>query len=106
MTKQVLKDFKKVCKNEKLLFDLKLYYAELGTEFTQVYGDIDEPFYDAVCDAFCDVVQEVSKSEELFNEWKERIENLVDNSGGIGWGFSDYIREQYGQIPWVEFEED
>ena len=60
MAKKVLSDFKKVCQNIELIAELKLYFVECGTEFTNMYGDIDGSFYNVVCDMFYDVIKIVS----------------------------------------------
>jgi iron only hydrogenase large subunit-like protein len=36
--------FKKLYQDEKLSIDLMLYYVEMGVEFTNAYGDINESF--------------------------------------------------------------
>jgi len=95
MEKGVISDFKKVCQDAEMLLELKLYFAECGTEFTNMYGDIDERFYDSVCDTFHDVVVAVTEEEELFEKWDNRISRIVHDSGGIGWGFHDYLVEEY-----------
>ena len=100
--KRVVSDFKKVCQDTELIIELKLCFAEYGTEFTNMYGDIDERFYNAVCDAFGDVIEAVSKDRELFDKWYDRLSSIVDDSDGIGWGFHDYLVEEYYGIPWIE----
>ena len=42
--KAVLSGFKKTVKNKENYFDLELYYIELGTAYTNEYGDINEAF--------------------------------------------------------------
>lgn len=103
--KGVISDFKKVCQDTQLITVLKLCFAEYGTEFTNMFGDIDECFYNAVCSAFHDVVEAVTKDRELFDKWNSKLRELVYDSDGSGWGFHDYLEEEYNGIPWVEEEE-
>ena len=102
MAKKVLYDFKKICQNIELISELKLYFVECGIEFTNTYGDINERYYNVVCDVFYDVIESVSNDKKLFEKWKDRLVNIVQESGGIGWGFHDYLVEEYYGIPWVE----
>jgi len=98
--KGVISDFKKVCQNLELITELKLYYVECGVEFTNMYGDIDERFYDSVFGVFCDVVAVVSKNRELFDKWNHRLVKIIRDSDCVGWGFHDSIVEEYNSIPW------
>jgi len=100
--KGIVTDFNKVCQDTELITELKLCFAEYGMEFTNMYGDIDERFYNAVCNAFHDVIEVVAKDRELFDKWNSRLNSIVHDSDGIGWGFHDYLVEKYYGIPWVE----
>jgi len=100
--KKVLSDYKKVCSDIELVSELKLYFVECGTDFTNTYGDIDERFYNAVCDVFHDVTEIVSDEKTLFEKWKDRLAAVVRETDGIGWGFHDYLVQEYHSIPWVE----
>lgn len=102
MAKKVLAEFKKVCRNIELVSELKLYFVECGTKFTNMYGDIDERFYNVVCDIYHDVIESVSGDKILFQKWNDRLVNIVQESDGIGWGFHDYLVEKYYGIPWGE----
>lgn len=102
--KRVVSDFKKVCQDMELIMELELTFAEYGTKFTNIYGDIDTPFYNAVCAAFHDVIKAVSKDKKLFDKWNSRLRGIVDDSAGIGWGFHDYLVIEYINIPWIEDE--
>lgn len=101
MAKKVISDFKKIMQHKELVTELKLYFAECGTEYTNMYGDIDERFYNSICSAFHDVIEIVSDNESLFEKWNDRLIEIVHNSDGIGWGFHDYLEEEYYGIPWM-----
>ena len=106
MAKGVVSDFKKICQNIELISELKLYFVECGTEFTNMFGDIDERFYNMVGDAFHDVVKIVSQDKKLFEKWSSRLIAVVQESDGIGWGFHDYLASEYYSIPWEEETEE
>ena len=104
--KSVLTEFRKICQKEELLLDLKLYYVECGTEFTNTYGDIDMKFYNSLCSVYHGVTEAVSNcpTDQLYRRFGEMLERLVSDSDGIGWGFHDFIEQEYYEIPWVEEE--
>lgn len=104
--RMVLSDFSDVCVGDdgRWYGDLALYFAECATDFTMCYGDIDEGFYDALGDAYHDAVIIASGDEQLYQLWKNRLETILHDFSGFGWGMDDYIVGEYYSIPWVEEE--
>lgn len=102
--KQVLSEFADICVNDngKWYGDLALYFAECATDFTMSYGDIDEDFYDALGDAYHDAIVAASEDEELYKLWKDRLESILRDFAGFGWGMEEYICEEYYSIPWLQ----
>ena len=100
----VLSDFADVCMgdNGRWYGDLALYFAECATDFTMSYGDIDEDFYDALGDAYHDAVVIASGEEQLYKLWKERLEYILHEFSGFGWGMEDFIAGEYYSLPWIE----
>lgn len=104
--KSVLTEFKRICKKEEFLLDLQLYYVECGTEFTNSFGDIDMKFYDSLCSVYHGVTVAIANcpTDQLYQRFGERLKCLLCNSDGIGWGFHDYLVQEYYSIPWVREE--
>lgn len=80
--------------------DLMLYFVEMGTQFTDQYGDIDEPFYEGLelmLDDFCGLLL---ANPQLYEEGDlaRRVERLERDAGGMGWGYGDYVTEQVDKI--------
>lgn len=100
----VLSDFADVCigDNGRWYGDLALYFAECATDFTMGYGDIDEDFYDALGDAYHDAVVIASGEKQLYKLWKERLEYILHEFSGFGWGMEDFIAGEYYSLPWIE----
>ncbi len=100
----VLSEFADVCVNDngKWYGDLALYFAECATDFTMSFGDIDEDFYDILGDAYHDAVVAASNNEELYKLWKDRLEGVLQDFAGFGWGMDDYISGEYYSIPWAK----
>lgn len=101
---KVLSDFADLCVGDdgRWYGDLALYFAECATDFTMSFGDMDEDFYDALGDAYHDAVVVASGDEKLYQLWKERLETIVHEFFGFGWGMEEYITDEYYAIPWVK----
>lgn len=104
--KKVISDFKKLCSNQKIVIDLMIYYVEMGVEFTNTYGDIDEDFYNSVEGMYEVVVNDINKSKDskIFRIYGDRLTSVIDNTRGIGWGFHDGLKFIYAGIKWLDLE--
>jgi hypothetical protein len=74
--------------------DLMLTHVELGTNFTNDFGDIDEPFYQALVNMLNKSIELMLKNPEasrLYSLFQPRYERLRKDSGQIGWGFGDEV---------------
>jgi len=103
---RVMDDFSDACVGDtgRWYGDLALYFAECATEFTLCCGDIDEEFYDALGDAYHDAVVIASGDEQLYLLWKERLESILHEFSGFGWGMEEFIADEYYSIPWIKEE--
>lgn len=99
--KAILSEFSVICKDTKWYGDLALYYAQCATEFTMMYGDMNEKFYDALADAYENAIMFACEDEELYNQWKDRLEYVYDSFSGIDCEMDEFFVEQYYSIPWV-----
>jgi len=88
--KQAISDFKKLGPSLDLLGDLMLFYVETGVKFTNDYGDVDEAYYRSLAKAFTDALTLIKKENQL-DRFEIRVEKIIDDTSGIGWGFHDYL---------------
>ena len=95
--KKATSDFSKLGVSGEYLAELYLHLAEIGTEFTQTFGDIDERFYLTIENAFYEGLQ-VMQNEGILDKFRDRIDQLETNAQGIGWGFSDTMTSIYWQF--------
>lgn len=95
--KAVLSGFKKTAKNKEDYFDFELYYVELGTAYTNEYGDVNEAFYSNLISAFTDFCNNVKQycQADFLHSVRSRLERLYNEACGIGWGYGDEIGEEY-----------
>ena len=104
--KNAISNFKKLTSDKQKTTDLMLYYVELGTEFMNVYGDIDAKFYYSMASMYSKVVTECNKNEKLYETFKERLYLIVLATEGIGWGFHEDIYEIYYSLAWLGEDEE
>jgi hypothetical protein len=72
-----------------------IYYVEMGVAFTNTYGDIYDQFYDSMISMYSNVMKKVSGNAVLTNLFRARLEKIVSNTSGIGWGFHDSLVELF-----------
>lgn len=95
--KRAISDFKKLDASKELLSELMLFYAEIGVEFTNEFGDIDEPFYNSVASVYSNALTLMDK-ENILDKFADRAKKIVDDTSGIGWGFHDELGDIYSDF--------
>jgi hypothetical protein len=102
--KKEITAFKKATNDEKRTVDLMLFYVESGVDFTNTYGDISEGFYSSMEKMFDQVAMECDRDEELYKEFSSRLQSVLSEAGGTGWGFQEALVDSYYTIEWVHDE--
>ena len=105
--KKAVNEFKKLSSNEKLTIELMLYYVEMGIEFTNTYGDINGAFYNSIAAMYEAVVSAINKQDdaEIYNNFKDRLKTVVEDTNGMGWGFLEELSDIYWEIKWLDLED-
>ncbi|MDQ0885140.1 TusA-related sulfurtransferase [Paenibacillus sp. V4I9] len=95
--KKAISEFSKLCNNEARTIDLMIYYVELGVDFTNEYGDMYESFYYSMGSMYHNALQKITadNGSGLFHLFRDRLKGIVQDSGGVGWGFHDHLVEVY-----------
>lgn len=80
--------------------DLMLTFVETGTQFTNQFGDMDEPFYEGLELMLDDFRELLLEHPELYGESKiaQRLSQLLKDAGWLGWGYGDAVKRQVGKI--------
>ena len=92
--RKAISEYKKATNDPIGTLDLMTYYVECGTQFTVDYGDIDEGFYESLDAMFTQVVKRLQHSDqETIDRFLPRLEGIVRQAQGIGWGYYDAIAE-------------
>jgi hypothetical protein len=103
IAKKPVSEYAKVAHSAEGLADLMLYYVEMGVQYTNTYGDIDEPFYNSIERMYERACKLILK-EEMTEKFAGRCEKIVKDTRGIGWGFHDMLSQIY--FDYIEMEED
>ena len=91
--KAVVSNFVKTCPNDKLAARLHFHFAKNAVDFTNEFGDIDEPFYNALANHFKNATEIITLYPDLCEEFKPQLEKLVEETSDIGWGVYDELSE-------------
>lgn len=95
--KKAIGDYRKAAPGDVFgAIDLMIFFVECGNRLTREFGDIDEPFYDALLSMYAKAVETVvglpgPAAEPL----RKRLRELTDSSNGIGWGYHDGLCDEY-----------
>ena len=95
--RKALTSFKKASASSEAAIDMLLYYVEQGVACTNQYGDINEQFYSSLESAFEEAVKLILKtgSSEIADAYYSRLEDIVQDTSDIGWGFHDTLSEVF-----------
>ncbi|MCX7050056.1 MAG: hypothetical protein NTX50_31805 [Candidatus Sumerlaeota bacterium] len=103
--RKAIRDFRKATRNVAGTAELLMTYVENGTQFTKMYGDIDEPFYSSVESALSELTALLrGAARELYPQFRDRLASVERMAYGIGWGFSDNVGDIVGQLK-IDFGE-
>ncbi len=89
--------FKKLSPTENDMADVMLFYVECGVNYTNAFGDIDEPFYNSIAGMFHDACMYI-KTNGIQNQLKQRCKKIVDDARNTGWGFYDELSDYYSDF--------
>lgn len=91
--RKAIRDYKKALGDAEGLIDLMIYYCECGILFTLQFGDIDERFYASIESMYQSALDLLKKHKKLEDLFFTRIEKIVKDTHGMGWGFHDTLKE-------------
>jgi hypothetical protein len=76
--------------------ELMTFFVECGNSFTVEYGDIDEDFYNTLNLMYKRAIEKVlSLPTEQRDDFRDRLEEIMESSGNIGWGYHDELRQDF-----------
>ena len=84
--KAIVANFSKICSDDELVARLNYRFAKNSIEFTNEFGDIDTPFYDALVKHFNKVSEIIAVHPALYDEFMPKLEQLKEETSDCGWG--------------------
>jgi hypothetical protein len=99
--KKAVSDYVKAAADSLGEIDLMIFFVQTGNQFTPDYGDIEEPFYNALNSMYERAVKKVVKlPADQRSAFKERLKKIMTTSSNIGWGYHDeLVRNYYSVFP-------
>ena len=95
--RKAVTDYKKLSDNQLGLIDLMLFYVEMGVQFTNAYGDINESFY-ASMESMYESALKLINTGGLTDQYQARCRKIVTDTSAIGWGFHDELGMMYEEV--------
>ncbi len=98
--RKAIRDYRKATADVAGTLDLMLTYVETGTRFTNEFGDIDEPFYNSLCSVLAEATRilEGGQGPDLYPPFRQRLLDLADQAGDVGWGYGDEVTDTVGAL--------
>ena len=98
--KSVIAGYRKSTRDMPGTLDLMLTYVERGHAFTNDFGDIDEPFYDALTNMLGRFAVELRTGptrQEMYTQFHSRL-LAMRHTSDIGWGYGDFVQETVDEL--------
>lgn len=100
-SRKVIRTYQKATGDVAGTLDLMLLHVERGTQFTNDFGDIDEPFYialETMLGNIVDVLFESPDAKALYAQFGSRLNRLERSASGIGWGYGDTVSDMVSDL--------
>jgi len=100
-SRKVIRMYQKATGDVAGIIDLMLLHVERGTQFTNDFGDIDEPFYialETMLGNIVDLLFENPDAKALYAQFENRFNRLERSASDIGWGYGDTVSEMIGDL--------
>jgi hypothetical protein len=94
VARKAISEYRKLDPSKSSIADIMIWYVEAGVDCTNDYGDIDERFYASMESMYGNAIEYILK-ENLEGIFDIRLEKIVSNTAGIGWGFHDQLADLY-----------
>ena len=98
--RKAIREYRKARSDMAGTLELMLTYVEIGTRFTNEYGDITDAFYNSLLSVLNELVTlfQSPPGRELYPQFQRRLRALAAAARDIGWGYGDEVAEQIGLL--------
>ncbi|WP_163971825.1 DUF6155 family protein [Oceanobacillus halotolerans] len=95
---KAISNFRKMAEDEERTFELMMIYVENGVKFTNTFGDINAPFYGSMVTMYSKLMDKCLRYPAFYTKYKKRLEAIVDDAEGTGWGFPEALEDELDLI--------
>ena len=96
IAKKAISNYKKVSDSKVGVAEIMLYYVQMGSEFTNTYGDINESFYESMENMYESALIYI-RDNNLVSHFKQECKEIVEQATE-GWGFRDVLEDTFDSI--------
>lgn len=100
-SRKAIRAYQKATSDVRGTIDLMMTQIERGVEYARDIGDIDERFYNTMVtmlDNAMDLLIKSPHSLQLYQQFADRLEKLVQDTQGIGWGYGDDVQQMVNDV--------
>ena len=94
VARKAISDYQKMSPASEGLADIMIFFVEMGVQFTNAYGDINEPFYNSMESMYERAIKFIT-DHGIQDMFKTRCIKIVEDTVNIGWGFHDGLSNLY-----------
>jgi hypothetical protein len=99
--KKVIAEYKSATGDPAGVLDLMLTYVERGHAFTNDFGDIDAPFYDALINMLEHFENDLQRLPNWLALYETRFRArllAMAKTADIGWGYGDFVQQVFAEL--------
>ena len=106
--KAVVSEYESIAPSQAHTAIINFWFSYYAAEFSRTYGDIDAPFYNALTKSALKAIEYSGIDREFYEQWSDRIEDLIHTCGYFGWGVEDDLRRafNYVELKWLDEDEE
>lgn len=92
--RKAISEYRKAAGDAVGTLDLMIFFVECGTRCTLEYGDMWEEYYDSLELMFRKAAETLREMDDkTIQEFLPRLEKLVRDTDGMGWGYHDGLAD-------------
>lgn len=98
--KDLLRQFRRSCQNQRALIDVELYFVECGLDFIGIFGESDEELKEMLITNYASAIARILEddSQIYFHIYFARCNQLIDAARGFASEFSEDMLDVYRQL--------
>ena len=94
VARKAVSDYQKVSGSKESLADIMIFFVEMGVQYTNSYGDINESFYNSMESMYARAIKFITE-HKLQKMFESHCRKIVEDTVNIGWGFHDGLSNLY-----------